>query len=274
MGATAVGFYGGTAALYTLAAVAHLLFLYRPEWEALARWSTRAAWLLHTLALMVLVAGTGRVPVYTPFEAGLAVAWLLVMNYILYEMTLDNQAAGAFLVPTVALLVVGVLALPKPGGAEATVAALPASLVIWHVIITLLGYAFFVAAAVMAGMYLLLERQLRRKDFSPLYRRLPPLEVLDTWGHRFVAVGFPLLTVGLVAGTVFAEVIWHTLWPADPKVLWTLLTWLFYGAYLARRRVVGLSGRRAAWWAIAGLGAIVVNYFVVNWVSSLHRFGV
>lgn len=280
MGPAATVVFGGTAAAYTVAAVSHILFMYRPDYDKMARWSTRGAWLLHTLALMFLVAVTGRVPIYTLFEVGLAITWLLVMNYILFELSLDSQAAGAFLVPTVAFLVVSIVALPKPAGDEPHLYDVPASLVFWHVSVTLLGYAAFVAASVTGAMYLLLDFQLRRKAFSAMYYRLPSLEALDIWGHRFVGVGFPLLTLGLTTGFVFANLAWgesgHNIawWQADPKVVWTVGTWLIYAGYLAMRRWYGWGGRRAAWWAIAGFLGVVINYFVIGFVSNLHRFGV
>lgn len=277
MGLAATLSFGGTAVAYTVAALAHVLFMYRSEYEQLARWSTRAAWLLHTLALTVVVAATSRIPVYTLFEVGLAITWLLMVNYILFEFSMNNQAAGAFLIPTICFLFVAIVALPKPAGDEAHVASLPASLVFWHVAIILLGYVFFIAASVAAGMYLLLDRQLRRKAFSPMYYRLPSLEALDIWGHRFVAIGFPLLTLGLITGYLFAHVTWGDsgpLWHVDPKVLWTLGTWLIYAGYLAMRRFYGWGGRRAAWWAIAGFAGVVINYFVIGLLSSLHRFGI
>lgn len=268
------------AAAYTVAAVAHVLFIYRADFEKVARWTTRAAWLLHTLALMYLVAVTGRAPIYTLFEVGLAITWLLAMTYLVVELTEDNQAAGAFLVPVLTLLVVAVDALPKPAGDEPHLYDVPASLIFWHVAITLLGYMAFVAASVAGAMYLLLDRQLRRKAFSPLYHRLPSLETLDIWSHRFVGIGFPLLTLGLVTGFFFANRAWgaggHNFpwWQADPKILWTVVTWLVYAGYLAMRRFWGWGGRRAAWWAIAGFLGVLVNYFVIGFFSALHRFGV
>ncbi len=280
MGPAATTFFGGTAAAYTVAAVSHILFMYWPDYEKLARWSTRGAWFLHTLALVTVVIVTGRVPIYTLFEVGLATTWLLMTNYMIFEMSLDSQAAGAFLVPTICFLLVCTVALPKPAGDEPHLYDLPASLVFWHVAIAVLGYMFFVAASVAGGMYLLLDWQLRRKAFSPMYYRLPSLEVLDIWGHRFIAVGFPLFTLGLATGYLFAHTAWGGAgnsapwWQTDPKVVWTLGTWLVYAGYLIMRRFYGWGGRRAAWWAIVGFAGVLVNYFVMGFFSVLHRFGI
>lgn len=267
-------FFGGTTAAYTLAGCAHLLHVYRREWAAMARWTTRAAWAVHTLTLVMLIVATGRGPVHTPFEAALFFTWLLMLGYLIWERLLHNQSAGAFLVPLVLLLVVTGVVLPKPG--DEVFLDLSTSLLVWHATVTLLGYACFSAAFVAGLMYLLQEKLLRDKSFSPMYYRLPALASLDAWSLRFIAIGFPLLTFGLLTGVLYASARWGDVgrWTADPKVLWSFFTWAMYGAYLAARALGGLGARKAAWWAAAGFAAILVNLVVINaFLSQWHRFG-
>ena len=45
-------------------------------------------------------------------------------------------------------------------------------------------------------MYLLQERELKKKRFGLFYTRLPSLEALDNLNSHCLAVGFPLLTLG------------------------------------------------------------------------------
>lgn len=274
MGGWITALFVTTTAAYTLAAVAHLLIMYQREWDTLTRWLTRTAWVLHTVVLGLLVVSTGRFPAYTVFEAALFTTWILVFNYLVYDVKVRNLAAGAFLIPVIFLLLITAVALPKPAP-EAEGLNLPTSLVVGHALVALLAYVFFVTAFVSAAMYLLLERQLRRKALSPLYYRLPSLEALDTWGHRFIAGGVTLLSFSVLAGAIFASRLWTGEgWPIDAKILWTLLTWLLYVAYLAVRRYRGWGGRRAAWWAIWGFLGVVTNYLVINrFASELHRFG-
>jgi HemX protein len=266
--------FGATAAAYTLAAVCHIIAVFRGDWDGLARWTTRVTWVIQTIGLLVLIGLTGRFPVYSLFEASYAFSWLLTGNYLAIELFAKNQASGAALVPITALLAILAVGVPKPTHEALLGHSLPASLVVWHVSVTLVGYALFVAAAVSSMLYIVQEEQLRRKRFLPLYHRLPALEALDRWSGRFIAVGLPVLTVGLAAGVTFAYITWDGHWYADPKVIFTGLTWLLYVGLLLARRMLGLQGRRAAWWAIAGLTGILVNYFVVNvFFSNFHRFG-
>lgn len=267
------GLYGATAAVYSMAAVVHFLYMFRRDYELLALWSTRIAFAVHTAGLVLLVWETERIPIYTLFEAATLFTWLLVLNYFLIEIIQQSQAAGVFLLPVIAVIEILAVALPKPGVEAMIRSEFPASLVIWHVAVMMIGYGFFIASFVASVMYLLLDQQLRRKQFQSIYYRLPPLEQLDRWGGRFIYLGFPLLTLGLISGMAFAHVNWQV-WHADLKVVWTALIWLLYGGYIVMRALYGWGGRRGAWWSIAGVLALLINYFVVNYVSNLHRFGV
>jgi len=268
------GLLSGSAAFYTLAAVAHAHFMFRRHWDFFARWSTRVAWLVHSLGLVALVAHSGRAPFYTLFEFLYFFTWIVMSNYVAMELIRDNQAPGAFLVPAAAIMMVAGAALPKPGSAEHTVAELTASLIGWHIGVTMLGYGFFLASFVAGALYLIQERNLRKKKWGPLYYRLPSLEALDVWGARFVYIGYPLLTIGISAGLTFATVEWTHFWQADPKVLFTILLWLVYGGYLLMRKAWGWGGRKSAWWSVIGVAGLGINYFVMNLLSRTHRFGV
>jgi ABC-type transport system involved in cytochrome c biogenesis permease subunit len=260
------------AVLYTLSGVSHLFYMARHDFGLLARWSTRAAFALQSVGLFGLVWETGHIPVHTLFELTTAFTWLLVFNYIVIEVWRDNQAAGSFLMPAIAMLQIFAVALPKQQ--PTWVGQLSVSLIVWHVGVTMLGYGFFLAAFIAGALYLLQERNLRLKRWGPLYYRLPSLETLDIWSGRFVAIGFPLMTFGMAAGLSFAHVTWATFWHSDPKVIFTFLIWLVYGGYLLMRQIWGWGGRKAAWWSVAGVAAIFINYFLINLFSRLHRFGV
>ena len=42
------------------------------------------------------------------------------------------------------------------------------------------------------------------REFTGFFQRLPPLDVLDTLGFRLLSVGFPLLSIGVVSGALWA----------------------------------------------------------------------
>ena len=61
------------------------------------------------------------------------------------------------------------------------------------------------------------------------------METLDTLMWKTITFGFPLITIGLVTGTIWAKTsnILGELWYLDSKVLLGMLTWLVYAALFA-----------------------------------------
>ena len=49
---------------------------------------------------------------------------------------------------------------------------------------------------------------------------------LDNYSYRILALGFPLLTIGILSGAVWANEAWGSYWSWDPKETWALITWL------------------------------------------------
>jgi cytochrome c-type biogenesis protein CcsB len=106
-----------------------------------------------------------------------------------------------------------------------------------------------------------------------LLRIFPDLKVLDEVNYKSIAVGFPLLSLGIITGAAWANYAWGTYWSWDPKETWSLITWFIYAAYLHARLTRGWQGRRAAWLSIIGFSAVVFTYFGVNFLlSGLHSY--
>lgn len=260
------------AALYTLSATAHIFLMFRREFDTAARHSTRLAWVVHSISLVLLALHTRQAPVHTLFEFSSLFTWLMVTVYVVIEFIRDSQAAGSFLMPVIAIVQIGSTALPKPSPEHLMMNHFSASLIGWHIGVTGLGYMHLVASAIAGGLYVMQERYLRKKAWGPLYYRMPSLEALDIWGGRLVYVGFTLLTIGMSAGLIFAQITWSRFWGADPKVVFTVFCWFVYGGYLLMRQVWGWGGRKAAYWSVAGATVLLINYFVMNMLSRLHRF--
>jgi cytochrome c-type biogenesis protein CcsB len=73
-------------------------------------------------------------------------------------------------------------------------------------------------------------------------QRLSLAETLDNISYRIIGLGFPLLTIGIIAGGVWANEAWGSYWSWDPKETWALITWLVFAAYLHARITRGWQG--------------------------------
>ncbi|NJR64178.1 MAG: c-type cytochrome biogenesis protein CcsB [Leptolyngbyaceae cyanobacterium CRU_2_3] len=105
-------------------------------------------------------------------------------------------------------------------------------------------------------------------------QRLSLADTLDNISYRMIGLGFPLLTIGIIAGAVWANEAWGSYWSWDPKETWALITWLVFAAYLHARITRGWQGRRPAILAAAGFLVVWICYLGVNLLGKgLHSYG-
>lgn len=104
--------------------------------------------------------------------------------------------------------------------------------------------------------------------------RLSLLESIDNLSYRTISFGFPLLTLGIIAGSVWANEAWGSYWSWDPKETWALITWLVFASYLHSRIVKSWQGEKPAMIAALGFILIWVCYLGVNFLGKgLHTYG-
>jgi len=102
---------------------------------------------------------------------------------------------------------------------------------------------------------------------------LPSLARLDMLTYRVVAVGLPLLTIGIITGAMWANEAWGAYWQWDPKETAALFSWIVYASYMHLRTRNAWRGERAAWISVFGFATIMFCYLGVNiWISGLHSY--
>ena len=107
-----------------------------------------------------------------------------------------------------------------------------------------------------------------------LAQYVPKQEIMDDVTYRMIAIGWPLLTGGIITGAVWANSAWGTYWSWDPKETWSLITWFVYAIYLHARYVRGWKGTQMAVISAVGFLAVIFTYLGVNLVlSGLHSYG-
>jgi ABC-type transport system involved in cytochrome c biogenesis permease subunit len=109
--------------------------------------------------------------------------------------------------------------------------------------------------------------------YNAFVEALPEKKVLDTLSYKTIMVAFPLMTLVIITGAVWANYAWGTYWSWDPKETWSLITWFVYALYLHARITIGWHGRRTAYISIIGFAVVVFTFLGVNIVlSGLHSY--
>jgi ABC-type transport system involved in cytochrome c biogenesis permease subunit len=115
---------------------------------------------------------------------------------------------------------------------------------------------------------------------TPLRNRisdgLPDPRKLEDITYKVIIAGWPLLTIGIVMGGMWANEAWGRFWGWDPKETWALITWVVYAGYLHTRITLGWAGRRPAAIAVFAFAVVVFTFMGVNLGltgEGLHTYG-
>jgi ABC-type uncharacterized transport system permease subunit len=135
-----------------------------------------------------------------------------------------------------------------------------------HVILASAGLALLGVAGLAGVLFLAEDRRLKAKRPLPLRGGLPSLEALDRVNVLALALGFPLLTFGVVAGMIWTEAMTGHLWAGGAHATWSALAWAIYLALVIARFAAGCRGREAAAFAAAGFAFLL---FAVLGVEAL-----
>lgn len=254
-----------TALAYAASGTLYVLFLARGTGGG-ATWAARllgGAVLLH---LVFLATGwaTGAQPPIADIHQALAVMSLLVaLLFVVAARVRERlQVLGAFITPVTLLLFLGAA---FRGGVATVPEEVRSALLPVHVGVNVLGLAAFALAFAASLAYVLQERQLRRKKLGGLMQRLPPLDVLDRLSLRAVLIGFPLLTIGVVTGTIWAVRLRGDSFGLSAAQGFGLLAWVLFAGVLLLRVAAGWRGRKAAIGTVLGFlstMAVLVSYLL------------
>jgi cytochrome c-type biogenesis protein CcsB len=196
------------------------------------------------------------------YDEGLSfLAWTLIVIYLLLHRRYGLTALGVVTAPLGFLLTL-VATLVSSGATELPPSLRSAWLPV-HVTLAFLGNAVFALAFATSLIYLFEDNRLKAKRPSQLRRLFPSLEKLDDLNYRLLAWGFPLLSLGIVTGAIWAHFAWGQFWSWEAREIWSLITWALY-AFLLHGRSVGWRGRRAATLTILGFAVLLMSFVSVN----------
>jgi ABC-type uncharacterized transport system permease subunit len=179
-------------------------------------------------------------------------SWIFVGGYLIASVRHRLQVMGAFVAPA-AMAILSAARLTPTGEAMEGLGTLGRI----HISLATLGVAIFGLATGLAAIYLLEDRNLKRKQFDRvLFKRGVALDTLDNLAHKLILVGFPIFTVAIMLG-----VIWVSQRASGfDRVEYPLaaVTWLAFAVLIVARTTRGVRGKRAALLTVLGFTAAVL----------------
>jgi ABC-type uncharacterized transport system permease subunit len=267
--------FAGATVLYGIASMLFYLEVARGTGEEgstrLTPWLLGAAAALHA-GYVVIASFIARVCPVHSVHFILSIASLISTTvYLLARTRFRIHALGLVVSPLGLVVTLGTFFL----GSATPDERLPASFIGLHVFANLVGAALFLLACGAAVMYLVQERRLKDKK-AMLFNKgngLPPLDSLDKAVHRFLIAGFPLLTIGVATGTVWAGRLEGGSIDEILRAVLGYATWLLIAGVLLLRVIAGWRGRRAAYGTVAGFACAFAVLLVYVFRPFLRAAG-
>ncbi len=199
-------------------------------------------------------------------------AWAITLIYLIIVRLTRLHVIGSFVIPLAFIIIFISYSFSRD------TSALPENLetywLVPHVTLILLAYAAFITAFAFGLLYLMAENKIRQKTLTAFQNFLPALGASDEIGFRCIILGVIFLTVGVAVGALWTQYIKEVTWRwLDPKVFFTVATWIIYVVQIGIRQLWGWRGRKAAYSEIIGFVAVLCTYIGVNvFLDSVHTF--
>ena len=239
-------------------------------------------------------------PLSNLYESLIFLSWSLTLIHIILEKQNNNKLIGAINIPiTLFIIAFASMYLPlEMKEASPLVPALQSNWLMMHVTIMMISYATLIMGSLLSILFLIIAKgeniELQGSSVNYISRennfigsninltlktktnqyRLNLLESIDHLSYRTIGLGFPLLTIGIIAGSVWANKAWGSYWSWDPKETWALVTWLIFASYLHTRFTKSWKGKKPAMLASLGFFIVWICYLGVNFLGKgLHTYG-
>jgi cytochrome c-type biogenesis protein CcsB len=244
-------------AVYVIATALYIVFFFnqKNQIRKIARIVFIAAASLHAVNILFRYIEAGHTPITSIHETISFFAWAIACCHLSFRWRYTVKNSGTFTSILVLLFMLTASSAPRE------ILPLPPEMQSWwlpiHASVSIIAAAFLTLAAIGGSMYLLQERELKQKRFGFFFSRLPSLDTLDKLNQHCISIGFPLMTVGMIAGSLWARQIWGGRpWQWNPKIIMSIITWLMYAGLMHQRFTMGWRGRRAA-------GITIIAFFAV-----------
>jgi cytochrome c-type biogenesis protein CcsB len=229
----------------------------------------------HATVLVTRSLAAGRVPWGNMYEFVLAVCFVGVLSWLALLVRRPAVRPLGLFVTLVEVVLLGIAGMSLYTAAGPLVPALHSYWLAIHVSAAATASGLFLVGFICAVLYLLRARfEAGRTDFPyALAARAPAAETLERLTFRVHAFAFPIWTLAVMCGAIWAESAWGRYWGWDPKETWSFIAWVIYAGYLHARATPSVKRSTATWLAVAGWATMMVNLFGVNLViSGLHSY--
>nr|YP_009944553.1 cytochrome c biogenesis protein ccs1 [Osmundea sinicola]QFR99847.1 cytochrome c biogenesis protein ccs1 [Osmundea sinicola] len=256
-----------------------------------------------SLCLLIRWITNGYFPLSNLYESLIFLTWCLTFIILIINQQTNNKLIVSIISP-ISLLIISFVSFCLPEYLKTAAPLVPALRSNWlmmHVTVMMLSYATLITGSLLSMLFLIISKGKNIKIYGNSYNnsnkimmeyqanvkevkisqnkleqpyRINLLQGIDNLSYRIIGLGFPLLTIGIISGAVWANEAWGTYWSWDPKETWALITWIIFAIYLHTRINYKLAGKIPSIIGSIGFVIIWLCYLGVNFLAKgLHSYG-
>lgn len=258
---------------YLLSTTFYLIYLFISKRIVgrLGHYSLMIGFFVHLVSMFFRYLNAGYTPITNAHEA-LSFFALCIAGFFLYAKNIYKmEMLGCIILP--ALTVISIFASTFPTEIKPLPPVLNSNWLPVHTMFSFTGSAAFLITFFISCVYLFAEKEMKKKRFSLMATRFPALDTLDSINYKCMSYGFLFLTIGIITGSIWANLAWGSYWSWDPKETWSLITWIVYAILIHNRLTIGWRGRKTAYMMIIGFFSMLVTFLGVNFfIGGLHSY--
>ena len=196
--------------------------------------------------------------------------WFLILIFFILILRMRIQFLSLIIGPLALILFVSsllvntkMLPVPKTMGS------------LWfgtHILCLFLSIALVTIGFGVGIFYLYIHRQIKNKSASKwLKGNGYSLETLDRINHWVVALGFPLFTIGIVSGFIWARLSWHRVFSWDIKEVWSVIIWIIFAYLFHQRMAIGWKGKKPVVLICWIFMLSLISFLIINNFFPTHH---
>ncbi len=213
------------------------------------------AFSLYLVHFFKVYASTGHFPVGDVYGMVSLMGNSLILMFIVLDLVFKKNVADFGLIVSF----IGFLT---------TLVGLPAHKVgyknpfyVYHILSAAVAYASLILAGISSAVKFLVERKLKSKHIEGF---MVPVNLLRKMERVLLNVGFIFLTLTLIFGSIWAKNFLGKHWINDPKLILTLVIWVYYAFLIHLNLAKGLKPSRLSLLSFLGLLMVLGSIILIR----------
>jgi ABC-type uncharacterized transport system permease subunit len=223
-------------------------------------WAICTGFLFTTLFLFDRGHAIGRCPITNRYEVLVFMTWSMVLIYLVIGSSYRLSLMGAFTAPVASALLFFAIAFSSSEPAPRKIKVNP-----WleaHTSFLMVACGAFALACIAGVMFLVQERQLKTRQPTSIFYRLPPITALSVANRRLLWLGFSLFTVGIATGFLIGgRINWM-------QAVWSILVWGVYGGIILARIFQAMADKWGAILSILAFSLLLSTFWGIRFISD------